>query len=194
MTIPGKAIPGSTKSFADNYDEIYHVPFSDTGLLVSQVGFGSYRVGLAHDAHRQALRYALMQGINLIDTSANYGDGDAEILIGECLAELIHEGRLAREQVVIVSKAGYVQGKNYDIAQQRKQEGRPFPNLVKYKDGLDHCIHPEFLDDQLSRSLARLQVVLAQIPFPYLTKIINSRHWKKCGNRQKRLLPITIFA
>ncbi len=32
----------------------------------------------------------------------------------------------------------------------------PFPEMVKYMDGCWHCLHPEFLQDQLDRSLARL--------------------------------------
>ncbi|MCA9924600.1 MAG: hypothetical protein KC421_19630, partial [Anaerolineales bacterium] len=50
------------------------------------------------------------------------------------------------------------QGQNYEMVQARKAAGRPFPNLVKVKAGLDHCIHPEFLADQLTRSLERLQL------------------------------------
>jgi aryl-alcohol dehydrogenase-like predicted oxidoreductase len=99
------------------------------------------------------------------------------------LAEQIDAGELQREQMVIVSKAGYLQGFNYALAQQRKKEGRPFPNLVKYAEGLDHCIHPEFLDDQLTRSLERLNletldVFLLHNPEYYL-------HWA-----QRRPLPL----
>ena len=51
-------------------------------LTVSQAGFGCYRVsaGVAH--HEKALRRALREGINLIDTSTNYADGGSESLIG----------------------------------------------------------------------------------------------------------------
>jgi aryl-alcohol dehydrogenase-like predicted oxidoreductase len=28
--------------------------------------------------------------------------------------------------------------------------------VVEYADGLEHCIHPDFLDDQIGRSLERL--------------------------------------
>ncbi|MCA9925518.1 MAG: aldo/keto reductase, partial [Anaerolineales bacterium] len=85
-------------------------------------------------------------------------DGRSETLIGEVLSELVAAGRIARENVIIVTKAGYVQGQNYEMVQARKAAGRPFPNLVKVKAGLDHCIHPEFLADQLTRSLERLQL------------------------------------
>ncbi len=58
----------------------------------------------------------------------------------------------------MVSKVGYLQGQNYDLSQKRKQAGRPFPELVEYGEGLEHCIHPEFLMDQLNRSLERLKL------------------------------------
>ena len=53
---------------------------------------------------------------------------------------------------------GYLQGRNYALSRDRKQQGRPFPDLVEYGEGLEHCIHPEFLEDQLNRSLKRLNL------------------------------------
>ncbi len=100
----------------------------------------------------------MTQGINLIDPSANYADGGSQSLIGEVLADLIPSGKISREEIVIVSKAGYLQGQNYDLSQELKRQGRPFPDLVEYHEGLEHCIHPEFLADQLDRSLQRLQL------------------------------------
>ncbi len=113
-------------------------------------------IGVAH--HQAALQKALMGGINLIDSSANYADGDSESLIGEVLSDMISSGKVSREQIVIVSKAGYLQGRNYELSQERKRQGRPFTDLVEYHEGLEHCIHPEFLADQLDRSLERLQL------------------------------------
>ena len=57
---------------------------------------------------------------------------------------------------MVVSKGGYLQGNNYALSQQRKNEGNPFEDVVEYADGLEHCIHPGFLDDQIDRSLERL--------------------------------------
>ena len=65
-------------------------------------------------------------------------------------------GKLRREEIVVVSKIGYVQGSNLSLAQEREAAGRPFPEMVKYMDGCWHCLHPEFLQDQIDRSLARL--------------------------------------
>ena len=131
-------------------------PLGSTGLSVSRLGFGGYRVDDDTPLHRAALEHALQTGINLIDTSTNYTDGGSERLVGQVLADLVGRGALAREQVVVVSKIGYVQGRNLSLAREREAAGRPFPEMVKYMDGCWHCVHPEFLADQLGRSLGRL--------------------------------------
>lgn len=158
MTITGRATSSGTRHLADLNQHLAYARLGSTECLISEVGFGSYRLDLGNGTHEQALRFALQMGINLIDTSANYTDGGSERLIGRVLTELIDSGQLQREEVVIISKAGYLQGSNYALAVQRKKEGRPFPNLVKYAEGLDHCIHPDFLADQLTRTLGRLNL------------------------------------
>jgi len=126
--------------------------FGKSDLSVSVVGFGGYRTGRKNPAHREALAAALEAGVNVIDTSSNYMLGDSERLIGEVLAA----ADVPREEIVVVSKIGYVQGPNLDLAQQRDVAGQPFPEMVKYMDGCWHCISPEFLEDQLTRALDRL--------------------------------------
>ncbi|MCC6142117.1 MAG: DUF255 domain-containing protein [Nitrospira sp.] len=127
-----------------------------TGLTVSRLGFGTYRVDTKEPEHRQAFTQALTTSCNLIDTSTNYMDGDSERLVGAVLSELAKTGQLAREQVVVVSKIGYVQSQNLKLAEAREKAGRPYPDMVKYGDGIWHCLHPEFLADQLALSLDRL--------------------------------------
>jgi uncharacterized protein len=125
---------------------------------VSRLGFGGYRVDDETPEHRAALERALQAGVNLIDTSTNYTDGGSERLVGSVLADLAGRQRLHRQEVVVVSKIGYVQGQNLALAREREAAGHPFPDMVKYMDGVWHCIHPEFLADQLERSLERLGV------------------------------------
>ncbi len=127
-----------------------------TRFAVSSAGFGCYRVARGQPRHEKALKQALTEGVNLIDTSSNYADGLSEQMVGHVLGEMIQSGDLSREEVVIVSKVGYLQGQNYDISQSRKLEGKPFPDLVELGQDLEHCIHPEFLEDQLDRSRTRL--------------------------------------
>ena len=154
--IPGYATPEATRDYLKKHHPLAHNGVGTTRLAVSQAGFGCYRIstGVAH--HEKALRKALMQGINLIDTSANYADGGSETLVGQVLQKLIASGDLTRQEMVVVSKVGYLQGQNYALSKERRQAGRPFPELVEYGEGLEHCIHPEFLQDQLNRSLERL--------------------------------------
>jgi aryl-alcohol dehydrogenase-like predicted oxidoreductase len=127
-----------------------------TGLTTTRLGFGTYRVDMQNAEHREALKKALRKSCNLVDTSTNYTDGDSERLVGSVLAELVTSGEIRRDEIIVVSKIGYIQGQNLKLAETKEQSGRPYPELVKYGEGIWHCIHPEFLADQLTLSLDRL--------------------------------------
>lgn len=165
MKITGFATSDSTSRGAAQRQGVFHErrrPLYENGPRVSLVGFGTYRVGfspgLGHPACREALDYALRRGVNLIDTSTNYGNGQSELLIGQTLAQLVKENVVERDQVVLVSKAGYVQGNTLELAQQREREDRPFAPMFKFGSDLWYCLDPEFILDQLERSRGRLGV------------------------------------
>jgi aryl-alcohol dehydrogenase-like predicted oxidoreductase len=94
---------------------------------------------------------AVEEGIDLIDTSTNYMDGAAERAIALALQPLPVK---VIKDVEIVSKFGYLQGSTL----QRIHEGEQFPEVVKFAEHIYHCISPEFLEDQLTRSLDRLNM------------------------------------
>ncbi len=163
--LAGHATPGGTATYATRFVNNPAAPrsaayaytaFGSTGLTTSRLGFGGYRIDTEDDSHREALTKALRSGCNLIDTSTNYTDGESGRLIGMVLAELIKKGELTREEVIVVSKIGYVQGQNLKRAEAREQAGNPYPEMVKYGEEIWHCLHPEFLADQLALSLDRL--------------------------------------
>lgn len=156
--IQSHATVEATKSFSLRFPDLMYNTLGFTGLTVSACGFGSYRVDYRVPEHLEALSYAILCGINLIDTSSNYSDGGSEILAGKVLNELINTGSIKREEIVIVSKGGYIQGKNYLNAKKKKDEGNPYPDVVEYTETLWHCISPEFLKDQITASLERLQI------------------------------------
>lgn len=162
MSIPGKATLDATRDFAAAHAGQYAADayrfLGRTGLTVSKIGFGTYRCWQNSETHHNALQQALRNGCNIIDTASNYSDGLAESLIGDVLNQEIVWGNLRREQLVIVSKAGYIQGANLQLARERESEGRGFREVVKTGSDLWHCIHPKFLEDQLTRSLARLHL------------------------------------
>ncbi len=161
-TIPGRATPEGTAAraarFGAGLGPAAFGPLGATRLTVSRLGFGGYRVADETPEHRAALERALLAGVNVIDTSTNYTDGGSERLVGALLGDLVAPERVRREELVVVSKIGYVQGRNLALAREREAAGRPFPEMVKYVDGLWHCLHPEFLRDQLARSLDRLRL------------------------------------
>ncbi len=120
-------------------------PLGSTGLMCHVMGFGSYRINEGNPVHERALRTYLDRGGNLIDTSANYGDGLSELLIGRVLQDY------KRDEVIVVTKGGYIQGQNMELARERE-----FPDTVRYANDLWHNIHPDFLETQIDRSLKRL--------------------------------------
>ncbi|MEL6824384.1 MAG: aldo/keto reductase [Calditrichota bacterium] len=178
MSIPQFATRAATKAFIERQSERLqengYRRLGRTDLLASKLGFGTYRCHSDIQQHQNAIRAALNAGCNIFDTSANYTDGNAEVLIGDLLNEEVVWGERLREELIIVSKAGYIQGENMSIALSREEKGEPFPEVVKYQPGLWHCIHPEFLEDQITRSLARmhldtLDVYLLHNPEYYLS-------------------------
>ena len=156
--LTGRATAAATSAYATRHDlpAAAFRPLYPDGPLVSTLGFGGYRIHVDDPTHRQALGHALRSGCNLIDTSTNYGDGGSERAVGRVLSELARSGGPTRAQVVVVSKIGYVQGRNLEIARRRATEGTAFPEMVTYAEDCWHCIHPDWLSDQLERSLDRL--------------------------------------
>lgn len=156
--IKSRALAENTKDFAEKFPALLYKPLGKTGFTVSACGFGAYRIDFRVKEHYEALEYAISNGINLIDTSANYSDGGSEVLIGNVLEEMINNGKLLREEIVIVSKGGYIQGKNLAAAKKMKEDGVGYRDVTEYAENIWHCIHPDFLSDQITLSLERLKL------------------------------------
>ena len=95
-------------------------PLGDTGLRVSEIGFGTWGLGGDHggavaygpandETSRAALRCARDQGVNFFDTSDLYGFGHSEELLGEYFSP-------RRDAVVIASKGGFVDAVKQDFS------------------------------------------------------------------------------
>ena len=118
---------------------------------MGQVGFGAYRISNRSGEHKEALIAALKFGCPLIDTSSNYTNGESEELIGNVLLEY------PEFKPIIITKAGYVQGNNLKVLEELNAKGLALEDLVDLGDSLKHSIHPDFLENQISNSLRRLQ-------------------------------------
>jgi diketogulonate reductase-like aldo/keto reductase len=74
---------------------------------VPALGLGTWRLGeSAHSrsAEVAAVRRALELGYRLIDTAEMYGEGGAEEVVGQALAEALAAGVVRREEVFMVTK------------------------------------------------------------------------------------------
>lgn len=156
--IKSRALAENTKDFAEKFPKLLYKPLGKTGFTVSACGFGAYRIDYRVKEHFESLEYAIKNGINIIDTSANYSDGGSETLIGNVLVDLVNKGSLLREEIVIVSKGGYIQGKNLEAARKMKEAGSGYNEVTEYAENIWHCIHPDFLKDQITLSLERLKI------------------------------------
>ena len=134
------------------------------GLTLSSIGIGTY-LGNADDAtdlsYANAVVRAVMNGVNVIDTAANYRFQRSERSIGHALKTLQNEG-FAREELVICTKGGYLP---FDGAPPRNlreylEETFVKPGIASLDDivGGSHCMTPSYLQNQLDQSLRNMDL------------------------------------
>jgi len=83
-----------------------HVRFPD-GSTCPSLGLGTWRMGESkreRAAEVAAVRLALEIGYRVIDTAEMYGEGGAEEVVGQALAEAMRAGTVTRDEVFVVSK------------------------------------------------------------------------------------------
>jgi aryl-alcohol dehydrogenase-like predicted oxidoreductase len=133
------------------------------GLSVSSVGIGTY-LGEPDEetdqAYAEAIKTALLGGINLIDTAVNYRFQRGERTIGKVLDELVGSGQLRREEVVVATKGGYVTFDGTMPANPRAWFEEKFVSSGLVRPGElvegSHCMTPRYLGAMLEMSRANL--------------------------------------
>ncbi|MBI2884402.1 MAG: DUF255 domain-containing protein, partial [Candidatus Methylomirabilis oxyfera] len=83
--LQGSATEAGTTAYAQRFAPSGYGPLGTTGLIISKLGFGGYRIDDETPEHTEALDRALRHGCNLIDTSTNYMDGGSERCVGAVL-------------------------------------------------------------------------------------------------------------
>jgi aryl-alcohol dehydrogenase-like predicted oxidoreductase len=91
-----------------------------TGLEITRAGLGAWAIGGGgwehgwgpqdDDESIAAIRYALDQGINWIDTAAVYGFGHSELLVGRALEGLA-------ERPYVFTKASQLEGPDRQVVE-----------------------------------------------------------------------------
>ncbi|MEP7271797.1 MAG: aldo/keto reductase [Acidobacteriota bacterium] len=138
------------------------------GLTLSSIGLGTY---LGHhdeqtdQSYAGAIKRALELGVNVVDTAANYRFQRSERVIGEVLASLIADGKIARDEIVIATKGGYVP---FDGAPPgSRKEMNDYLERTFVQSGIctrddfvqnSHSMAPRYLAHQLEQSLRNLKV------------------------------------
>ena len=90
-------------------------PLGNTGLNVSEIGFGCGNVGglMIRGDHRQqveAVARAMELGINYFDTAPSYGDGQSETNLGRVLKELSADVYVGTKFRVTTHEPGRIKG------------------------------------------------------------------------------------
>lgn len=140
------------------------LPTQNGVLTLGNLGVGSY-TGPANDGadaeYAQAVGDAVRRGVNIVDCSINYRHQRSERALGVGLRRLFEAGEASRDEIFVMSKAGYLPfdggmpaGPDEYIRRTYLDTGLvPPAEFVARR----HCIAPSFLDDQLSRSLANFE-------------------------------------
>lgn len=132
------------------------------GLWFSSLGIGSYLGPLdeASDiAYEEALRAALLSGINVIDSAINYRAQRSERSFGRALKRLMDEGLAARDEVIVSTKGGFFPFDGTPPADPAAYFREQFVGrLVPENEVVQGChsLSADFLEDQLARSLKNL--------------------------------------
>ncbi|MGB3508168.1 MAG: aldo/keto reductase [Microcoleaceae cyanobacterium] len=162
--ISGKATTTATKSYAQLHQtECLPEHFREFhNLTASSIGIGTY-IGAADSETDNLVTEAIIKsvksGINLIDTAINYRSQHGEKSVKEALIKLIESKTVSREELIICSKGGFIPNREKKEWFQREYVDNPKFNIqATDMVGEIHSMHPEYIQDQLERSLRNLGV------------------------------------
>lgn len=163
--LDGAATAEGTARFRERFPEAEEKGFFRRlgDLWVSSIGLGTY-LGEADEAvdrgYEEAVAAALEHGVNLFDCAINYRHQLSERAVGRALAAAIDSGRVARDEIVVATKAGFLplDGAVPDDPAAYFRSEYVASGLIGRDDLVAncHCISPPYLDDQLERSRSNL--------------------------------------
>jgi aryl-alcohol dehydrogenase-like predicted oxidoreductase len=135
----------------------------EQNLWLSSIGIGTYlgNADAATDSrYTEAIVRAVELGANVIDTAANYRFQRSERSIGAALGLLTSEREIAREELVVCTKGGYLPFDGGPPTNVRRYVEETFvrPGIATFADlaGGSHCMTPAYLQNQLDQSLQNL--------------------------------------
>jgi aryl-alcohol dehydrogenase-like predicted oxidoreductase len=161
--LKGRATAEGTAAYAQRFSALDGNYRPMLGLAVSSLGLGTYlgASDAATDAaYAEALRAALMGGINLIDTAVNYRDQRSERVIGSVITKLCAADKIRREEIVVATKGGYLAFDGGMPSDPRAWFEEQFikPGIIQAGDVVNgsHCMTPRYLDAMIETSRQNL--------------------------------------
>ncbi|MGP0629967.1 aldo/keto reductase [Nitrospina sp. 32_T5] len=160
--IAGYATPEGTKQYRDRFElQCGEEHFQKAGPLYwSSVGLGTY-LGNADDDTDDMVYQSIVNcvnaGINVIDSAINYRGERGERCVGRALEELVGQGAVHRNEVIVCSKGGFLP-QSLGVEWFQEQYGAGEEPAIGMDDLVAdcHCMHPLYLQDQLERSRRNL--------------------------------------
>src|SRR5262245_62126239 len=163
--IKGKATPEGTAAFAKNHPKAHerHWKSALGGLTLSSVGMGSYLGNadpITDGKYIAAVGKAFDAGINVLDSAINYRYQRSERNLGAGLQKAIESGAVARDQVLICTKGGFVAGDMGPPTREWFESTLVKPGVLTPGDIVAgaHCMTPKYLRHEVEQSLANFGV------------------------------------
>jgi aryl-alcohol dehydrogenase-like predicted oxidoreductase len=132
-------------------------------LTLSSLGIGTY-LGNPDPAtdgkYTSAVLRAVELGINVIDTAVNYRYQKSERAVGAALKKAIEGGLVAREELLVCTKGGYLAGDGGPPSEAWIEETLVKPGVATWDDIVAdcHCMTPAYLKHQIEQSRKNLGV------------------------------------
>ena len=156
--ISGSATAAGTRRYAARFSRAPGYSGA-TSNSRPHIGLGTYGGDADEQTDRryaESVRHALTVGCNVLDTAVAYRHQRSERVIGRSLAALIEHRRVARDEVIVSSKAGFLPfdsdyaGTVLGVRPGDVLSVRPRRSFRGVAPG--HCIAPPFLRHQIDMS------------------------------------------
>lgn len=170
--ISGRATAQGTARYAARFANLPGNFRSMFGLQASSLGLGTYLGEMdsaTDELYRQSAILALGRGINVLDTAVNYRFQRSERALGQAIAQLVSEGKLAREEIIVATKGGYITFDGEMPSDPSAWFERQFiaSGLIPPAELVDnsHCLNPAYLAAMLEWSRANLGLEAVDVYF-----------------------------
>src|SRR5579875_137334 len=170
--IRGKATAHGTAGYAARFANLPGNFRPLLGLQASSLGLGTYLGEMdveTDELYRQCATTALSRGINVLDTAVNYRFQRSERALGAAIAQLVGEGKVQREEIIVATKGGYItfDGQMPPDPSAWFEQHFIASGLIPPAELVDnsHCLNPRFLAAMLEWSRTNLGLEAVDVYF-----------------------------